>query len=137
MRIWLVPPQELDDRRLVAAHNEWHAVETMVRRDGKRWLGWEKPEYLLEFYLVHDELVDEMRVRGFLHHTPPKYEPKRWSKWFEIWEGKSEPYQRTDVLVRRDRWELLTRWGGKFKGRKTDEPEAWAELEAQYASTGG
>jgi hypothetical protein len=136
VRIWLVEPCELDDRRLVAAHNEIHAVNTLVFRDLKKWLGWEHPKHWADFFLVHDSLVEEMELRGFLHHTPLKYEP-RWSRWLEEWGDKNEPYPRDELLVRRDRAELLARWGGKFKGREMVDPEAWAELEGLYQIAGG
>lgn|GEM_PF-502121 len=74
MRIWDVPPGELDRQALLAEHRELHAVWTILA-DGRkgyrrhpevvRWQG-----RLGALYRRHETLVAEMVRRGYRHASP-------------------------------------------------------------------
>lgn len=74
MRIWDVPPEKLCRNHLLGEHSELHAVWSILTqgKDGYakhpevlRWRG-----KLRALYLKHDEIVEEMRRRGYHHHSP-------------------------------------------------------------------
>ncbi len=74
MRIWDVSPSILCRQHLLGEHRELHALWTILttHRKGymnhpetKRWVG-----KLKALYLRHDRLVEEMKLRGYNHHTP-------------------------------------------------------------------
>ena len=76
MRIWHpIPPFCLDDKRLLGEHRELHAIWSVLTNpekkgyrnhpETKRWVG-----HLLELSFRHDELVKEMRRRGWNHKSP-------------------------------------------------------------------
>ena len=126
MRIWLVPFYELDDKRLLAQHHEWHVLENHIHERGRRWLGWEKPEHTIEFYSLHDQVLAEMIARGMTgHKTPPKHEPS-----MVIF--PQVPYPRTAEAIRKDRMDLVERWGGTFAGRYTTDPDGWSTVMIRY-----
>lgn len=73
MRIWDVPPAVLCRQHLLGEHRELHAVWTIIT-EGKR--GYcRHPEVLRwhgklqALYRRHEELVAEMRSRGYRHHS--------------------------------------------------------------------
>jgi len=74
MRIWDLPPQELCRNHLLGEHRELHAVWAILTKgkrgyahhpETRRWTG-----KLKALYLRHEELVFEMRQRGFRHQSP-------------------------------------------------------------------
>ena len=74
MRIWDVPPERLCSRHLLGEHAELHAVWSILTAGKQgysrhpetlRWKGKEKA-----LFLKHDEIVAEMKARGFEHHSP-------------------------------------------------------------------
>lgn len=74
MRIWDVPPQELCRKHLLGEHRELHGLWNIITKnkqgyskhpETKRWYG--KERALLK---RHDELVAEMKRRGYNHNTP-------------------------------------------------------------------
>ena len=74
MRIWHIPPEYLDSKRLFAAHHEIHGLRTSVLK-GTSWhhfrqFYYGKCDY---FHYIHDSLVIEMRIRtnsAEEHKTP-------------------------------------------------------------------
>ncbi|MBW6471329.1 MAG: pyrimidine dimer DNA glycosylase/endonuclease V [Methanosarcinaceae archaeon] len=74
MRIWDIPPDKLCRNHLLGEHRELHAIWSIITNDKKgyahhpeitRWRG-----RLNALYLRHDELVEEMKRRGYNHYTP-------------------------------------------------------------------
>ncbi|MDF2460626.1 MAG: hypothetical protein K0S68_29 [Candidatus Saccharibacteria bacterium] len=74
MRIWDVPPKVLCRPHLLGEHRELHAAWTVLTTgkrgysahpETKRWQG-----KLAALYLRHELLVDEMKRRGYRHHSP-------------------------------------------------------------------
>lgn len=74
MRIWDVAPRKLCRNHLLGEHNELHALWTIITQNRKgfsrhpetlRWVG-----KLKALYLRHDELVKEMKQRGYNHKSP-------------------------------------------------------------------
>jgi hypothetical protein len=74
MRIWDIPPEKLCRSHLLGEHAELHGIWTILteEREGYRnhpevlrWRG--KQEAL---YRKHQEIVDEMRERGYQHNSP-------------------------------------------------------------------
>ena len=74
MRIWDIPPDKFCRNHLLGEHRELHAVWSIITNGKKayanhpeitRWRG-----RLKALYLRHEELVREMKARGYKHHTP-------------------------------------------------------------------
>ena len=137
MRIWLVPFGELDDQRLLGQHQELHAIWGALQR-GNPW-GKLQP-HLHGGYLhsLHDAVVREMLERHFNHHTPfPDY---GMMPGVHTVKTTTETYPPKQMLAHHlpdylrdgteyqkrlwtDRWHLILRWGGEYKGRTP-----WMEL---------
>lgn len=78
MRVWLVHPEELDDQRLLAQHQEVHmaigiirSCETRGYKIGGVCKPWSDPKGLAALDYLHDLCVSEMRNRGFNGHATP------------------------------------------------------------------
>ena len=74
MRIWDIPPEKLCRQHLLGEHRELHALWSIITNNKKgyahhpetmRWRG-----KLKALYLRHEALVEEMKKRGYKHHTP-------------------------------------------------------------------
>ena len=90
MRIWDLPPAKLCRAHLLGEHRELHAIWTILTQNKKgyslhpetlRWKG-----KLKALYFRHEDLVYEMKKRGFTHQSPLNY---------KLAKGKSKQ----DVLV--------------------------------------
>ncbi len=73
MRIWDIKPSKLCRAHLLGEHRELHAIWSILTKDKKgysnhpetkRWKG-----KLLALYKRHDELVREMKKRGYNHNS--------------------------------------------------------------------
>jgi predicted patatin/cPLA2 family phospholipase len=73
MRIWDLPPKILCSKHLLGEHMELHAIWTVITKNKKgyskhpetlRWRG-----KLKALYTRHDELVKEMKSRGYQHKS--------------------------------------------------------------------
>ena len=74
MRIWDLPPERLCRQHLLGEHRELHAVWVILTRGKKgyadhpevrRWRG-----KLKALFLRHEQLVEEMKARGYRHRSP-------------------------------------------------------------------
>jgi hypothetical protein len=74
MRIWDIPPEKLCRQHLLGEHRELHAIWSILTKNKKgyshhpetvRWNG-----KLRALYLLHEEIVKEMKLRGFNHNSP-------------------------------------------------------------------
>lgn len=74
MRIWDIAPSILCRKHLLGEHRELHALWTIVSENKKgyskhpetlRWYG-----KLAALYNRHEMLVEEMKNRGYQHHSP-------------------------------------------------------------------
>ena len=74
MRVWDLPPEILCRTHLLGEHRELHAVWTVLTEgkrgysrhpETKRWMG-----KLSALFQRHEALVQEMRGRGYSHHSP-------------------------------------------------------------------
>jgi hypothetical protein len=74
MRIWDISPKKLCRSHLLGEHRELHAIWIIITENKKgysmhpetlRWRG-----KLKAMYSRHDELVNEMNGRGFVHKSP-------------------------------------------------------------------
>jgi hypothetical protein len=74
MRIWDISPNKLCNRHLLGEHSELHAIWSILTKGKKgftyhpetlRWRG-----KLKALYLRHEEILDEMKKRGFNHKSP-------------------------------------------------------------------
>ena len=74
MRIWDIPPKNLCRQHLLGEHRELHAIWSILTTNKKgysthtetlRWKG-----KLKALYLAHEEIVKEMKLRGFNHKSP-------------------------------------------------------------------
>ena len=77
MRIWDLPPAKLCRAHLLGEHRELHAIWSILTQNKKgysnhpetlRWKG-----RLKALYFRHEDLVKEMNLRGFNHHSPLNY----------------------------------------------------------------
>lgn len=73
MRIWDIPPEKLCRNHLLGEHRELHALWTILTQEKKgysnhpetlRWKG-----KLKALYLRHENLAEEMKRRGYQHHS--------------------------------------------------------------------
>ncbi len=73
MRIWDLPPSKLCRKHLLGEHRELHALWVVISQnkkgysmhpETKRWVG-----KLKALYIRHEELVAEMKSRGFNHNS--------------------------------------------------------------------
>ena len=131
MRIWLVPVMELCDQRVLGQHSEWHAIETLIRRNGSRWLRWHEHRHMEAFYDVHRRVVVEMELRGWTGHaSPPRYLPTPHA----VDLTNQEPYPVSDTDLFLNRAQLFARWGGQFRGRAQAEGSEvmWMAVEQMY-----
>lgn len=74
MRIWDLPPKILCRQHLLGEHRELHAIWNILTKNKKgyshhpevlRWRG-----KLKALYLRHEQLVLEMKKRGYQHNSP-------------------------------------------------------------------
>ena len=74
MRIWDVSPTILCRQHLLGEHRELHAIWVVLTKNKKgyslhpetlRWKG-----KLKALYLRHEQLVEEMKKRGYQHQSP-------------------------------------------------------------------
>jgi len=74
MRIWDIPPDKLCRNHLLGEHSELHAIWSILTKGKKgfshhpetlRWRG-----KLKALYLRHENIVQEMKKRGFNHKSP-------------------------------------------------------------------
>ncbi|HXX58292.1 MAG TPA: pyrimidine dimer DNA glycosylase/endonuclease V [Thermodesulfovibrionales bacterium] len=81
MRIWDIPPERLCRQHLLGEHRELHAIWTILTKNRKgyarhpetmRWKG-----KLKALYRVHEDLVAEMKKRGYRHDSPLDDVPAR------------------------------------------------------------
>jgi len=130
MRIWHVPYGELDGQRVLGQHNEIHALWGLIVKYGNPWggLSSDDQEYLMH---IHTLTVLEMNARGWNGHQTPLNPIVR--------RNVSETLQRLKPLEERqalDRWHLVLRWGGVYKGR-TPCPTEYVEPISKYWHQGG
>ena len=73
MRIWDLPVEKLCKNHLLGEHRELHAIWNIISQDKKghskhpetkRWKG-----KLKALYIRHEELVTEMKKRGYNHNS--------------------------------------------------------------------
>lgn len=74
MRIWDISPAKLCKNHLLGEHRELHAIWAIITENKKgyskhpetiRWVG-----KLGALYFRHEQLVKEMKDRGYNHHSP-------------------------------------------------------------------
>jgi len=80
MRIWVVPPEDLDNQRLLGAHNEIHMAIGLINESLRRGRihgllkDWYHPEGFAAIAHYHELCVMEMAERGMHgHQTPLKF----------------------------------------------------------------
>lgn len=102
---------------------------------GHNWLDWQKPKYRSELASIHERVLVEMRQRMFLsafrHETPVPPDILQ-----QALGPQQLKYPVTSEQLRTDRWDLLTRWKGVYKGR-VYMPFEYMPLLRQYWSQGG
>jgi hypothetical protein len=95
MRIWDIPPRKLCRNHLLGEHRELHATWSILTQGKKgyarhpevlRWKG-----KLKALYRRHEQLVEEMRRRGYQHHSP--LDP-------ELATGEGQQYEYVDSYER-------------------------------------
>ncbi len=74
MRVWDIHPGFLNRQSLLGEHREIHAIHTVLSQQKKGYsrhpetLRWR--EHLAALWLRHEQVVAEMRIRGFNHFSP-------------------------------------------------------------------
>lgn len=74
MRIWDIPVKNLCKNHLLGEHRELHAIWNILTKNKKGYskhpevLRWEGK--LNALYLKHNEIVKEMKRRGYNHNSP-------------------------------------------------------------------
>jgi hypothetical protein len=74
MRVWDIHPGFLNRQSLLGEHREIHAIHTVLTQHKKGYsrhpetLRWRN--HLAALWLRHEQVVAEMRVRGFNHFSP-------------------------------------------------------------------
>jgi hypothetical protein len=117
MRIWLVPMSELDDKRIVAQHHEFHGIVNGILA-GRKWKGWELPEHSRALEHLHDEIVHEFVERNFVHNWETHLHGDLMVRAQRANQARQVPYKfATPEALWEERWILVCRWDGVFKGR--------------------
>lgn len=73
MRMWMIDPKLMCRRHLLGEHRELHALIGILRK-GTSIQGY-LDKNLIEVYNIpnrHEEIVKEMRIRGYRHKSPLK-----------------------------------------------------------------
>lgn len=74
MRVWDIHPGFLNRQSLLGEHREIHAIHTVLTQQKRGYsrhpetLRWR--EHLAALWLRHEQVVAEMRLRGFNHFSP-------------------------------------------------------------------
>lgn len=74
MRVWDIHPGFLNSQSLLGEHREIHAIHTVLTKNKKGYsrhpetLRWR--DHLAALWVRHEEVVAEMRLRGFNHFSP-------------------------------------------------------------------
>jgi hypothetical protein len=74
MRVWDIHPGFLNRQSLLGEHREIHAIHTVLSQRKKGYsrhpetLRWQ--DHLGALWLRHEQVVTEMRLRGFNHFSP-------------------------------------------------------------------
>lgn len=125
-RIWKVPFAELDDKRIRIQHEDVHRVMQAIE---KGWAvgGWEQPQYRIELLTLHQAALVEMHLREMKHDTPLEW---------HIPKVKQEVHNWTESEIWDDRWALVCRWDGQYRGRIAM-PLVYKTLIARYQEQGG
>jgi len=149
MRIWYLPFDELDNQRVLGQHAEVHAIYRLVFNRGTSWKEWAEPKHRRDFFWIHNRIVAEMAERGSetlmgINAVERKREYERahatWpeQEFTEQWldsTGIQRPVKVSDEVIEAERWQLVNRWGGNFRGRVW-KPEYEALLD-RYHENGG
>ena len=118
MRIWHVPLSELDNQRILGAHQEIHALHALVVRDGRNWGGLTRDDAAY-FCWVHAQTLDEFRERGFpsgTNHQTPMMLTTLGHTVEETLLRLDQAHRWPERLLQ-DRTDLVERWGGSYRGR--------------------
>jgi len=114
-----VPFKELDNQRVLGQHSEVHALGTLYARGGT-WGTSVVPAEVWPTLLwdVHSDVVEEMAKR-WGKTDPVEYIAKHSTIW-RYRELRVE-YRLRDFIgpeqLEKDRWNLVCRWNGKYRGR--------------------
>jgi pyrimidine dimer DNA glycosylase len=135
VRIWHVPFGELDGQRVLGQHNEIHALWSLIVVKGMKWdERWSNPYYRWLLWDVHARSVAEMLLHGWTGHKTPIEEPTEIS-----YEASRTEYGTPDEVAElqaADRWDLVRRWDGKYKGR-VPMPDAYIPVLERFHAEGG
>jgi hypothetical protein len=130
MRIWHVPFEELDNQRVLGQHNEIHALIGLIVKFGQTWGGLHKDIHQPYLYDVHERTVTEMRARKWTGHLTPV------ESVLPLFQGEMVLPEITPLRLEQDRWDLVLRWQGTYKGR-VDMPSEYVSPLAKYKLQGG
>lgn len=76
MRLWHISPAYLDNQRLLAAHQENHALLTCVRKGTKWGIVTDQFKYCMKYpQVIHDATVMEMSIRKGVLQYPSSVHP--------------------------------------------------------------
>ena len=119
MRIWTVPFCELDDQRVLGQHNEIHALHSLIVKLGRPWGGLQPGD---EPYLdsVHEETIAEAARRGWSmgrNHQTPIERRMFVAATLPVTLKHLQSVRPFEQRRRTDRWHLVLRWGGFYRGR--------------------
>jgi Pyrimidine dimer DNA glycosylase len=116
MRIWFIPFEELDTKRLLAQNHEWYTVWNSVTMRGQRWLGWEAEQYRYALYQKHIQILREMKLRGINYDDT--------AQCMRMDDVPQILFPVTHEMLLEDRRCLVARWCGTFKGRALTSQQA-------------
>jgi len=107
MRVWNVPPEYLDDKRLVDEHCAVHGIWGAIKKNSpvqKHPQAIRFVDNLGALWRRHEALVADMARRGFRHYTPFPIEAvpeDQRNKPLHV----SEDLIERDISILRERWE--------------------------------
>lgn len=112
MRVWHLPLEYLDDRRLLAQHHEVHGLITAIL-SGKRWGQWSTlfGQRLPYLFNIHEEAVQELARRAQLRSSQHKHsspvlftEEQLKAHSAEAGFNPTDEMMAADVVVLRGKW---------------------------------
>ena len=111
MRLWYVPLEDLDDRRVIAQHHEIHMLMGLFSyHKRKNWAGIDYEHHMGCIYDYHTRTVGEMVTRGYEGHLSPlPWDDKFGEVGCGSWDIHVQVYIEVSQ-VRQDMLDLAVRW---------------------------
>jgi hypothetical protein len=138
-RFWFVPVEELDERRLLDNHKKLHGIISALTAQSTEYIQTSEPlaVAVIQQHFFH---IREMGLRktGYCDTawTVPDFLLARTEENKVVPIEGQQSWPVNDGLIRRDRWDLVIQWNGRFKGREMKDTTEWLDIQTKYIKYG-